>query len=84
MTDHADLVDTAITIFFEGIPYVLWQDPYIFGPLSCPAYKACGVDRQGNEVVVYWDVVENWETVERKEDMCDWENPSGVDEVHNN
>src|SRR5699024_8267464 len=51
--DRHELVEVAIT-----------QDPYIDGVRGeAPVFKAAGVDCDGNEFKITWDVVENWEEV---------------------
>lgn len=77
----SNVPDTASTIYFESKPYVTTQEPFIDGPANALFYKANGLDQEGNEVLLIWDVVDEWETIEDQSDMCDWENPMEVKRV---
>ncbi|WP_054955033.1 hypothetical protein [Paenibacillus dakarensis] len=63
----------------EGKTITLMQDPYIDGPIDeRPIYKALGVDEEGKECIVVWQVVDGYEEITDESSMCDWENPSGI------
>lgn len=67
-------------VYFENHAYTLTQDAYIDGIAGeRPHYKAHGVDEEGNEVLVIWNVYDNWADIEDEGDMCDWSNPASVE-----
>jgi|GEM_PF-2558253 len=70
------------TYTIDGKEITLTQDPFIDGVVGeRPIYKAHGTDDQGNEYIVTWNVVDNWENIEDESEMCDWDNPIGLMQV---
>jgi hypothetical protein len=68
-----------MTVKFEGKVITLTQDAYIDGPADeRPIYKAHGVDEEGNEYIVTWDVVDGYEEITDESEMCDWKHPIGI------
>ncbi|MBP1971562.1 hypothetical protein J2Z83_003713 [Virgibacillus natechei] len=61
----------------------LTQQAYIDGLADeTPIYKAHGIDREGNEYEVEWEVVENWDLIEDEQEMVeDWDKPVSVDKI---
>lgn len=73
--DRYELVEVAIT-----------QNPYFDGVREeKPVFKAAGVDCDGNEFEITWDVVENWEEVAEQGDdqqmVEDWDAPSKIEAI---
>lgn len=66
----------------EGNEYFLTQHPYIYGTQGeKPHYRAAAIDNNGDEYLVTWNVLENWEIIEDESDMCDWDNPCNVEKI---
>ena len=60
----------------------LTQLPYIDGSTDeVPVYRAHGIDKEGNEYEIQWDVVENWKEIDDEQEMCNWDNPANVDKL---
>lgn len=67
---------------FVNLEVALTQQAYIDGNADeRPVYKANGIDPEGEEYEVTWDVVDNWEEIEDEEEMCDWDNPVSIEKV---
>ena len=70
------------TVNYEGKDYTLTQEAYMAGTHDQPHYEAHAVDADGNEYMVQWDVVDNWQEIAEtgdQSDMCDWDNPASVE-----
>ena len=75
------------TVVFEGKVIILKQDPYLDGTHESPRFYASGVDQDGNDVKVRWDIkgdyldddghITDSEYVEEA-DLCEWDAPSGI------
>ncbi|ALX50486.1 hypothetical protein AOX59_18965 [Lentibacillus amyloliquefaciens] len=58
------------------------QQPYIDGPADeKPIYRALGIDQEGNEYEVKWEVVDYWQALEDESEMCDWDSPAEVEAI---
>ncbi len=82
---------------FDGKKYALLQEPYFAtginyisqGGVDYPQFTASCVDEAGKEHHMYWDVLDCWLTEDGEyngecdtdEGMCDWDNPSSVEEI---
>jgi len=83
---YLEVVKMTQTVKFEGKEITLTQDPYLDGTHEDPCYKAAGVDTEGNDVVVKWEIYEHWLNedgslngeLEDESDACDWDNPVDV------
>src|SRR5690625_367048 len=79
------------TSIFEGenpddlpvnLEVALTQQAYIEGNTNeRPVYKANGIDSEGNEYEVTWEVVDNWEEIEDEQEMCDWDIPVSIEKI---
>ncbi|MFJ5713101.1 helix-turn-helix domain-containing protein [Neobacillus sp. NPDC093127] len=78
LTDKRE--EKKMTVTFEGKEITLTQDPYIDGvPGREPYYRAVGIDAEGNEYNVVWNVVDNYEEIEDESEMvADWGKPFDV------
>lgn len=56
------------------------KDAEIDGTHDEPYYKGFGVDAEGNEYYIIWDIKEgvDVENIEDNSDACDWENPREI------
>ena len=76
---------------YLGKECTLTQQPrFIWSPHS-PHFEAAGIDSEGNKIIVYWAIKEQWlkdngmpirELKEDTSEMCDWENPVGVEKYN--
>ncbi|MCT6924118.1 hypothetical protein [Metasolibacillus sp.] len=74
------------TVNFEGKEITLTQEAYISGTHEAPYYEATGVDVEGNEVTVKWEIKAHWLNedgslngeLEDESEACDWDNPSEI------
>ena len=74
-TENTTYVQSDITV-------ALSQQAYIDGSaVERPIYKASGVDSEGNEYEIEWEVFENWEQIEDMQEMCDWDIPVSVERI---
>lgn len=72
----SSLDDSNSTIFYhDGREFRTTQDPYITD--DGESYKAEAISSFGDEVTVYWEVIDN-ETTDESE-ACDWDNPVTVE-----
>lgn len=69
------------SVVWEGKEIRLTQDAYLeyeyrmgIHVLS-PFYEARGIDKEGNEYLVIWSVVDDYDEILDEGDACDWENP---------
>jgi hypothetical protein len=66
------------TVIFDGKEYTLTQDAYISS--DGKTYQATAVDKNGDDYMVYWDVID-WDNIDEIDDesnMCDWDNAANV------
>ncbi|MDW0112195.1 hypothetical protein QT711_03295 [Sporosarcina saromensis] len=74
-------------VTFEGIEYTLTQEAYLTGTHGNPYYEASGIDADGNEVTVTWEIKDHWldkdgilnGLLEDESEACDWDNPMSVE-----
>lgn len=72
---------------FEGKEYTLTQEAYLTGTHENPYYEASGIDSEGNEVTITWEIKEHWLNnegalnglLEDEGEACDWDNPVSVE-----
>ena len=56
--------------------YIITQEPYLTGPLGHGVYQATGIDQEGNEVMLTWEILEGYNPTDDPEELaCDWDNP---------
>lgn len=56
--------------------YVSTQEPYLTGPIGQGVYQALGIDQEGNQVTLTWEILDGYNPAEDPEELaCDWENP---------
>lgn len=72
-----------MTIEFKGKILTLVEDADYDGSYTSMGelmdrYFAPAIDERGQKYFVYWEIINN-EALE-VEDMCDWENPSEIEE----
>ncbi|WP_019156825.1 hypothetical protein [Robertmurraya massiliosenegalensis] len=65
----------------EGKVIRLTQNAYLDGTHENPYYSANGIDAEGNEYEITWDVVENWKELEDESECCDWDEPKSVEQI---
>lgn len=74
-------------IIFEGKEYILSEDAYLTHVskphengawLEGDFYQAKAIDNDGNEYIVLWKPVDNWQELEDAFDHCDWKQPKYV------
>lgn len=65
-----------MTITFKEKEYELTQDAY-YNNGEDGVYKARAI-KDGEEYMVYWDILPGHEDDENEDTMCDWDNPSKV------
>lgn len=78
----------SVNLFEKGhdlpvnLEVALMQRAYIDGPVDeTPYYKAAGIDQEGNEYEVKWNVVDGWEYIEDEQEMCNWDDPESIDKI---
>lgn len=72
---------------FEGKTYTLTQEAYITESGGVTCYEASGIDEDGNDVTVTWDIKDVWldedgqlnGLLEDGGEACDWNNPVSVE-----
>lgn len=61
-------------ITFKNKVIELTQDAYY----NNGRFQAAGIDADGNEYTVYWDILEGHEDDEWEDTMCNWDEPSMI------
>jgi len=83
---YLEVVKMTQTVTFEGKEITLTQDAYLDGTHEASYYQASGVDTDGNDVIVKWEIYEHWLNedgslngeLEDESDACDWDKPVDV------
>lgn len=60
--------------------YIITEQAYLTGTNDHPIYQATGIDKDGNKVMLTWEIREGYDPAQQQEDQaCDWENPDSAE-----
>ena len=66
----------------DGRTVYLTQEAYLAGTNDNPNYEAAATDMDGNQYMVRWSILEDYDPARDQEDAaCDWDNPESIQKL---